>query len=136
MTRKENHQCQAFNDSCFRLPASLPDGHMRVFCDTTNQRGPVCGVCTWHLVRGEWGALFPTREGLGSDEFTQAQGAAAKCSLGFREPLDQMEMPAGTLKADSRKTCNWVGEGLSGGGPPWKDDGDGWYHGVWPRRGA
>lgn len=98
MTRKENHQCQAFNDSCFRLLASLPDGPWRVFCDTTNQRGPVCGVYTWHLVRGEWGELFSHQRGLGSDEFTGLKERPPSAALGFREPLDQMEMPAGTLK--------------------------------------
>lgn len=49
------------------------------------------------------GALFPPERDWAQMSSHRPQGAAAKCSLGFREPLDQMEMPAGTLKADSRE---------------------------------
>lgn len=66
-----------------------------------NQRGPAYGVCTWHLVGG--GGLFSHQRGWAQISSHGPQGAAAKCSLGFRELLNQMEMPAGTLKADSRE---------------------------------
>lgn len=64
MTRKGNSQCQAFNESCFRLLASLPNGH--VFYDTTQSAGS--SLRSVHLAPG-WGVggCFPTREGLGSD---------------------------------------------------------------------
>lgn len=52
---------------------------------------------------GGGGAVFPPERDSAQISSHRPQGAAAKCSLGFREPLDQMEMPAGTLKADSRE---------------------------------
>ena len=74
----------------------------RVFYDTTQSVGS--SLRSVHLAPGGgWGAVFPPERGWAQISSHGPQGAAAKCSLGFRELLDQMEMPAGTLKADSRE---------------------------------
>lgn len=50
MTGKGNIQCQAFNYSCFRLLASLPDGHMEsvlLHCKASGVQPVVHALGTW-----------------------------------------------------------------------------------------
>lgn len=70
------------------LHAKWPHGECLI--TPPNLRGLVYGVCAWHAVRMR---LRLVHTGL--------KERLAKRSLDFREPLDQMEMPAGTLIADS-----------------------------------
>lgn len=80
----------------------MPNGHMESFITPQSQQGSVYGACSWHLVRvglcSPWGWAEPR---LAHTDLR----VAGKCSPSFKEPLGQMEMPAGTLTADS-------GEGL------------------------
>lgn len=45
MTRKGNIQCQAFNYNCFRLLASMPNGHMESVLSHQKANGVQSMVC-------------------------------------------------------------------------------------------
>lgn len=102
MTRKGNIQCQALitvASGCWPLCQVAMESvlsHHRV----NKVRSVVCALGTWL----GWGcARGPLEKGWAQISSHRHQKSWPSAALGFREPRNQMEMPVGTFRADSRE---------------------------------